>query len=420
MIPILLVQRLIHHQIPRNKDWVAAGTIAIGCATYLSTIRTPSPLENDAAFIDAVLGCGFLFGYLLFDSLTSTSQERLFGRNTSSIDPFSNESNVLPQMVYVNIFSSIFSFIGVLSTFKQGRTPASILLLMHDQTLQIDVLLLSATAALGLIILLNSIASFGALTTSLMMTIRQFLGILLNYGVFNHGTVGMEGWCGIGWVASGVYIKMNKTYDTTDQPLVKTVVSDEEVALCKETGSSGGRRSPSPDPAPPYVSDESPSNRRLFFQYVFPIFIPILISSLIWIVTPKADNFDMIDNKPIEGRLWEKELHTTLLPECAPSNSSGTIRWPGKRRTILASFPRSGNSLVRELVERATNYQTSTVSYCDEFLRESFIGECDHKANFLSKSHYPVSFEFLFFKKIRFFLNTNVAFISFIKVESSR
>lgn len=46
------------------------------------------------------------------------------------------------------------------------------------------------------------------------MTIRQFLSILVNAGIFgNFGAVSLEGWCGVGWVASGIWIKINKSFD---------------------------------------------------------------------------------------------------------------------------------------------------------------------------------------------------------------
>lgn len=397
MIPVLLVQRIIYKKSSRPRDWIAAFIILIGSATYISTIQTPSALENESAAYDAGVGALALIGYLFFDSFTSTTQERYFGRTSTSTDPFASDSSVLPQMVYVNVFSSIFSLIGVLTSFNQGTVPSSIHLLLHDRTLQFDVLALSASAAFGLVILLNSIASFGALTTSLMMTVRQFLGILLNAGVFSHfSTVGLEGWTGVGWVASGVYIKMNRTYDEVVTPRID--IAAEEIGLFKE-GSSTGKRSPSPEPSPPYSTHSNRSsfsdtseislstNRRLFFQYFVPILLPVFLSSLIWILVPMKE-IPIVDTTILEGRLWEKELHATMIPECAPSNSSATVRWEGKRRTVLASFPRSGNTLTRELVERATNFQTSTVSYCDEFLRETFIGEVNFSCEIVLNSRY--------------------------------
>ena len=38
-------------------------------------------------------------------------------------------------------------------------------------------------------------------------------------GIFgNFSSVGLDGWTGVGWVASGIYIKMNKTYDPPKAP----------------------------------------------------------------------------------------------------------------------------------------------------------------------------------------------------------
>ena len=84
---------------------------------------------------------------------------------------------------------------------------------------------------------MNTIASFGALTSSTIMTCRQFLvsvlscptfrclnrrlmtraplhqSILINAGAFgNFASVGTQGWFGVGLVASGIFIKMDPRY----------------------------------------------------------------------------------------------------------------------------------------------------------------------------------------------------------------
>lgn len=59
--------------------------------------------------------------------------------------------------------------------------------------------------------------------------------------------------------------------------------------------------------------------------------------------------------------------------------------------TALASFPRSGNTWVRTLVEKATGYSTSSL-YCDKHLRKTFKSECNRQTKFLVKTHYPVNF----------------------------
>lgn len=58
--------------------------------------------------------------------------------------------------------------------------------------------------------------------------------------------------------------------------------------------------------------------------------------------------------------------------------------------TILASFPRTGNSWLRSLVEKAIGYGTSSM-YCDT--RLAFRWECESNNRFLMKTHYPHKFD---------------------------
>ncbi len=76
--------------------------------------------------------------------------------------------------------------------------------------LLVKILSLSLSASIGLIFLLNIIATHGALTCSTIMTARQFVSIMLNGMAF--GTMrqlGALGWTGIGYVASGVWVELS-------------------------------------------------------------------------------------------------------------------------------------------------------------------------------------------------------------------
>ena len=61
----------------------------------------------------------------------------------------------------------------------------------------------------------------------------------------------------------------------------------------------------------------------------------------------------------IQGGRWDEELHAAVNPEC--SHDLATTTYTGATRTGFVSFPRSGNSYLRSLVERATGYQTSSI-----------------------------------------------------------
>lgn len=65
-------------------------------------------------------------------------------------------------------------------------------------------------------------------------------------GIFgNFGLVGLEGWTGVGWVASGIYIKMNRSYDPPKAPkggLLEKDASGEALHADELEGLAGGRR----------------------------------------------------------------------------------------------------------------------------------------------------------------------------------
>lgn len=314
-------------------------------------------------------------------------------------------------MIYVNLFTCLASLAGLLVDAGAGLLVPSVTLLAKSGWLQLEILGLSATAAVGLVVLLNTIASFGALTSSLLMSIRQFTGIALNAGVFKHfRSVAVQGWCGVGLVASAVVIHLNRTWDEPKETSLRyealdTVEEDDEA---KEgygrarVVSASSSRSPSPtgtplpaysaawsppfpSTSPPPLSRPSPrpcTPRQFFLQYALPLSVPILFSVLVYLLDPDAnaailqpdvDSYSSVDG--LEGGDWDRSFYEAVSPTC---NLSDPVPWQGSRRTALASFPRSGNTFMRELIERATGYQSSTVTYCDQALVRAFAGEVSH------------------------------------------
>ena len=66
------------------------------------------------------------------------------------------------------------------------------------------------------------------------------------------------------------------------------------------------------------------------------------------------------DNVVLEGGKWAAELHADVRPTCPDKLDSVTYR-NASRRTALATYPRSGNSYIRGLMERSTGYRTSSI-----------------------------------------------------------
>ncbi|GAA5884592.1 hypothetical protein JCM3774_004797 [Rhodotorula dairenensis] len=302
MVPVLVVGAVVWRKKYMVREWVAAGVILAGCATYLfaappsahgSHAKAVSS-DNESA-IAAILGAAFLLGYLFFDGLVSTTQERVFGKNPSSSDPFGPDSPVLDQMIWTNVFACLIAVAASVASSAVGDFAPNIRLLLTSPALVWDVCVFSAASALGLIVLLNTIASFGALTSSLIMTIRQFLSILINAGIFgNFASVSMLGWTGVFWVASGIWIKINRTYDAPKQ--AKTVGSSSGAA---EDEAKQGllMTSTSTEKSVPGEADTAiPTSRvkQVFMQYVVPIAIPAVAAMILSPFVEGDDNLPSI------------------------------------------------------------------------------------------------------------------------------
>ncbi|TNY20318.1 UAA transporter family-domain-containing protein [Rhodotorula diobovata] len=454
MVPVLVVGALVWKKKHMTREWVAGGVILAGCATYLfSTPPVPhgrhaAVATDDESFWNGLIGTFFLLGYLFFDGLVSTTQERVFGKNPSSSDPFGPESPVLDQMVWTNIFAFLIAMAASVASSATGSFRPNLELLFSDLNLFTDACVFSAASALGLIVLLNTIASFGALTSSLIMTIRQFLSILLNAGIFgNFASVSLVGWTGVFWVASGIWIKINRKYDPPKPS--KVVFDAEENKGMLDQGASGSN---TPILGGDFNRDQERTHKmkQIVMQYGVPVAIPVVLAlalapfmaatvatstSLAPIASTDAparvndlakvpanavvddsafrpvapamppvvgsttsDSSDeAILNSAeateaaelavaIDGGSWDAQLLDAISPAC--KSEIQTRPYDTKLRTGFVSYPRSGNSYLRSLIERATGYQTSSI-YCDKGLQRTFLGECDHKSNFFIKSHFP-------------------------------
>lgn len=150
----------------------------------------------------------------------------------------------------------------------------------------------------------------------------------------------------------------------------------------------------------PQSSQPRRSVASYFCQYGIPLLLPVLIASVagLWMAglhikisaslgeAPEADELPELSalavNVPsqdgeadiqLETGLWGSQLHALTHVTC-PTGAVNTTFYPGPvPATALATYPRSGNSYIRGLIERATTYRTSSV-YCDGVLAKTFLG----------------------------------------------
>ncbi|KAM0753575.1 UAA transporter [Meredithblackwellia eburnea MCA 4105] len=267
MVPVLLVGSIVHKKAHKPNEWIAGAVLVLGCGTYLfsqpprTSSHHSSASTGEGTSLEAFLGALCLSAYLFFDGLVSTTQERVFGKNPKVADPFGPDSPVLDQMIWTNIFAILIGLVTSIVGTATGNVTHDLYMLFTTPALVWDVCAFSAASAIGLAVLLNTIASFDALTASLIMTVRQFLSIVLNAGVYgNFSSVGIVGWVGVAWVASGVYIKMKRI----------------------ELPNPGAGKSPNPNAPPP--------PQRLSFrhvqQYTVPIALPLVLGVAFTFVYP--------------------------------------------------------------------------------------------------------------------------------------
>ena len=95
------------------------------------------------------------------------------------------------------------------------------------------------------------------------------------------------------------------------------------------------------------------------------LFLNIVLLLCLLILTESADDLDCAITANIVGKVTNSPL------------------------TMLATFPRSGNSYTRWIAESLSGLQTSSV-YCDKQLKKTLKGECDRSLTWLVKTHYPV------------------------------
>jgi drug/metabolite transporter (DMT)-like permease len=177
-------------------DYLSAATVTLGCMLFVVTgdISAPEFAVRSGAAAAAsftAMGLGLLAVFMVFDGLTCTSQDKLF----SSFNMHSCN-----QLLYTAAWSALLSA-GFLA--GSGQAGAALgFVRRHPGCLWLMVLQSAVSTAVQLFIVFT-IKQYGALNFALMMTLRQFLSIVLSCMVFAHSLAAMQ-WLGTLLVISGL------------------------------------------------------------------------------------------------------------------------------------------------------------------------------------------------------------------------
>ena len=181
------------------NDYLSAATVTLGCVLFVLTgdITAPSLINPDnpsaaaSALSFTTVGITLLAIFMIFDGLTCTSQDKLF----SSYDMHSCN-----QLLYTAAWSAVLSlaFLGL-----SGQIWGALgFVVRHPDSLWL-MLLQSVVSTTVQLFIVFTIKQYGALNFALMMTLRQFLSIVLSCLVFQHNLSGMQ-WAGTLLVIGGL------------------------------------------------------------------------------------------------------------------------------------------------------------------------------------------------------------------------
>ncbi|XP_026471486.1 adenosine 3'-phospho 5'-phosphosulfate transporter 1 isoform X2 [Ctenocephalides felis] len=170
ILPVMAMGKIISRVKYENYEYITAALICIGMVFFLFG-STSDHKGNSATTMSGVI---LLSLYMLFDSFTSNWQGALFKKYSMSS---------IQMMCGVNLFSALFTLISLL---QQGGFMESIMFMTQHQKFIGDCILLSISSASGQLFVYFTIATFGPVVFTIIMTLRQAIAILLSCIVYGH------------------------------------------------------------------------------------------------------------------------------------------------------------------------------------------------------------------------------------------
>jgi adenosine 3'-phospho 5'-phosphosulfate transporter B2 len=213
VIPVMLMGRLVSRRSYSWSDYVTAIAISAGLFAFLITSTDDNGDVGQGRASTTLSGLIILVGYLTFDSFTSNWQSELFRvYRVSSVE----------MMAGVNLFSVLLTSVSLVQqgAFNQAADFAS-----RHPLFMAHVLALSITSAVGQLFIFYTISEFGAVTFTIIMTVRQGLAILLSCIVYHH-SVSSIGIAGIVLLFAAIFSRMYLSQKKRKPPQPRVNASD--------------------------------------------------------------------------------------------------------------------------------------------------------------------------------------------------
>lgn len=176
VIPVMLMGKVVSNRTYPWHEYFTATLLSMGVGMFLLAANPAASDEDHARSTTETTFAGvvILLGYMAFDSFTSNWQSELFRTyRISSV-----------QMMFgVNLFSCVFTMGSLL--FRGAFFPALFFLFSHAE-FAFHAAILSICSAVGQLFIFNTIAIFGPIVFTLIMTTRQAISILLSCLIYGH------------------------------------------------------------------------------------------------------------------------------------------------------------------------------------------------------------------------------------------
>ncbi|KAK3600909.1 hypothetical protein CHS0354_013286 [Potamilus streckersoni] len=191
VIPVMLMGKIVSKKSYGYDEYVTALMISVGVSLFLLT----SGEDNHRSTITTLSGLILLVGYMAFDSFTSNWQDEIFNQyHMSSIQ----------MMAGVNMFSCLLTSVSLI---EQGGFVESLAFMARNPAFIAHSVMISLSSACGQLFIFYTIEKFGAVTFTIIMTLRQAFAILLSCVIYGH-PVTIIGFLGVFIVFIALFLKI--------------------------------------------------------------------------------------------------------------------------------------------------------------------------------------------------------------------
>lgn len=199
IIPVMIMGRIVQRIKHEYYEYVVAVAISVGMMFFLYGSHDQgkySPTTTIVGFILLVL-------YLMSDSFTANYQQKIFK---------SYKVSSAQMMFGVNLFSSMLTAasLSVQSGFEEGFAFSS-----QFPDFRLDCVALSISAAVGQLFIFHTIDTFGAVTFTIIMTLRQAVAIIISCVLYDH-KISPLGIVGVTIVFVASFLKMYSSHRIKD------------------------------------------------------------------------------------------------------------------------------------------------------------------------------------------------------------